>query len=171
MEKKTYLITLQGVQLEEQENIIRQLSGLGRVADEHWSFIFPTLRVISFQPDDDDIRIDSFKSIICERLNPFESKVLIAKVDMHNYRVFGAPVSSLLSLSQIDYSKGEIKRNFQRFDSRKEAKRIYEMESPQWVYPNGVTSIVPIPFEVWCWLPIIPTGIYEASKFQEYLSE
>lgn len=168
--KKKYIITIQGVPLDEQENIIQRLSSIGIIGDEHSSYIFPLMRVISFQPTKENVIIEDFKSLITQDINPFETKVLIVRIDEDEVFVAGEPQTSLLTTERHKNEQSEhVKLNFERCSSRSEAKRIYRVESPKWIYPTGLTSSVPIPFEEWCWLPIVPTGIYGADVYQKYL--
>lgn len=56
------------------------------------------------------------------------------------------------------------RRNFERFETRSEAMKFYNMEEPRWVFPDGVGASTSVTFGEWLCLPVRDNGIYVLGK-------
>lgn len=98
---------------------------------------------------------------------PFEDSICVARIDVLDSAGDSA-FMAMLSNSKGD--NAEVRRNFERFSSKSEARAIYENEKPRWVYSDGIGMAMPVDFDrEWPWLPIKENGIYDKRENAKYL--
>lgn len=115
---------------------------------------------IIYTPNEDKENARTIRTNLGEVLRPFEDTLIIAGINAYDYID-----TSKVSQETIE----EEQRNFNRFNTMREAKMAYDLEKPRWVYSDGKRTGQRVEFDEWVWLPIKQSGIYEASKYKKYV--
>lgn len=158
--KKAYLVVYSSPKGEKMSWVKRQLILIGTVkvlADSG------RMLVAVVQPAEEVHTAKKIKESLASVISIFEDKLLVAPLEGNETSEINIPEIHDLIMSSDGKELGG-KRNFDRFETRAEAMRFYNMEKPSWVFPDGVGASTSVTFGEWLWLPVRDNGIYVRGK-------
>ena len=113
---------------------------------------------------------DSFqlKRALYEKCNPFTDSLSIMRMDAADC-IDSEQLKFKDAISDCATIENREIRNFNRFNSYREAIVAYKQERPMWVYADGLGAAMRVEFDDWCWLPVKQDGVYDSSEYRKYV--